>query len=322
MTVSFDRALVTGVAGFVGSSLAERLTDLGVGVIGIDCLTPYYSSELKRTNLATLSTRDNFEFRQVDLSVDELAPHLDDVQIIFHQAAQPGVRSSWADGFAISVTNNVTATQRLLEAAKNAEVQRFVYASSSSVYGNIDETPMREDGPLRPYSPYGVTKLSAEQLCSVYAENWGLPTVSLRYFTVYGPRQRPDMATHRLIQSALHGVAFPLYASADHVRDFTYVDDIVDANLAAVTAPVAPGTITNVAGGTIVTMRELMATVEEVTGRQLKVVDEAPKAGDVTRTEADLRRARELLAWEPRVPLGEGVGRQVEWHEKHAGLLG
>ena len=320
MDVKFESAVVTGVAGFVGSRLAETLLELGVRVRGLDSITPYYSPELKHANLAVLSAHKEFDFRRVDLSTDDLASHLEGGPVVFHQAAQPGVRSSWANGFPNSVTNNVTATQRLLEAAKDAHVERFVYASSSSVYGEAAETPMTEGGPLRPFSPYGVTKLSAEQLCTVYADNWGLPTVSLRYFTVYGPGQRPDMAIHRLMQSALCGVEFPLYASSDHIRDFTYVDDIVAANLAAA-RPLPSGTIMNVAGGAVVTMRELMSTVEEVTGRRLKVVDEAKKAGDVTRTEADLKRVKKLLAWSPQIGLREGLGRQMEWHEQRADLL-
>ena len=318
--VSFDRALVTGVAGFVGSHLAERLLTSGVAVRGIDCLTPYYSETIKQRNLQPLEGFPSFEFEHADLASDDLSRHLADVDVVFHQAAQPGVRSSWATGFEISVRNNVVATQRLLEAVKEAGVQRFVYASSSSVYGEGVETPTKEEAQLRPFSPYGVTKLSGEQLCSVYARNWGVDTVALRYFTVYGPRQRPDMATHRLIQAALNGTAFPLFSSADHVRDFTYVSDIVDANIAAATAR-DNATVVNVAGGGLTSMSELMTIVEEVTGRPVTVDHLAKQAGDVTHTEADLTRARSSLDWRPQVGLRDGVAAQVEWHRENSSLL-
>jgi len=319
--VAIERALVTGVAGFVGSSIADELLSRGVQVVGLDCLTDYYDVAIKRSHLAGLEPREGFEFRRVDLATDELNDHLDGASVIFHQAAKPGVRASWDTGFLDSVTNNVTATQRLLEAARQVGVDRFVYASSSSVYGQASEIPMREDGPLKPYSPYGVTKLSAEQLCSVYASNFGLPTVSLRYFTVYGPRQRPDMATHRLIQAALNGTVFPLFGASSHVRDFTFIGDIVAANLAAATGDVPPGTIVNVAGGAIVTMDELMAGVEQVTGRTLNIDDQGKKAGDVSHTEADLSRVRALLDWQPQVSLRDGLAAQVEWHQAHADIL-
>lgn len=321
MRLDFDRAVVTGVAGFIGSHLAERLLDLGVSVRGIDCLTPYYSPRIKARNLDPLLRHQGFEFRRIDLASEPLDGWLDDVPVVFHQAAQPGVRSSWADGFTISVTNNVTATQRLLEAAKDASVERFVYASSSSVYGNATTSPMHEDALLRPFSPYGVTKLSGEQLCSVYAHNWGMSTVSLRYFTVYGPRQRPDMATHRLLQAALNGTSFPLYGSADHIRDFTYVTDVVEANLSATTRELPPATVVNLAGGATISMAELMAEVQEVTGRDLRVDDQGKQAGDVSRTEADLTRASELLGWKPVVGIREGLIKQLAWHEENSDLL-
>ena len=319
--LSFDRAVVTGVAGFIGSTLAERLLEQGVQVRGIDCLTSYYAPEVKRANLAALEGHEGFELVEADLATDALEDHLDGVPVVFHQAAQPGVRSSWETGFVASVTNNVTATQRLLEAARRVGLERFVYASSSSVYGEASEIPMHEDGPLRPFSPYGVTKLSAEQLCTVYASNFSVPTVSLRYFTVYGPRQRPDMAIHRMLQAVLTGATFPVYGATGHVRDFTFVGDVVEANLRAAAAEVAPGTVVNVAGGATVSMAELMATVEEVTGRSLATDDQGRKAGDVTHTEADLTRIHELLGWQPTVPLNDGLVAQAEWHRQYADLL-
>jgi UDP-glucuronate 4-epimerase len=319
--VDIARAVVTGAGGFIGSHVAERLLDSGVRVLGLDLLTDYYAPAIKEANLEAATSRDNFEFRRVDLASDDLDPHVRGADVVFHQAATPGVRTSWETGFLNSVRNNVTATQRLLEAARRSEVGRFVYASSSSVYGEASEIPMREDGPLRPHSPYGVTKLSGEQLCTVYAENFGIPTVSLRYFTVYGPRQRPDMAAHRLIQAALTGRPFPLYGAAGHVRDFTYVGDIVAANLAAANRPVEPGTVINVAGGAIISMKELIAGIEAVTGLQVMLDDQGRKAGDVTHTQADLTRAADLLDWRPNVRLLDGLKAQVAWHRDHASLL-
>lgn len=316
-----QRALVTGAAGFIGSLLCGDLLKQGYQVVGVDCLRPYYPLEIKRASLRSLEEQPRFEFHELDLCADDLKPAVASADLVFHQAARPGVRSSWAEGFEGSLRDNVLATQRLLEAARDSSVQRIVYASSSSVYGRVATTQMREDGPVRPFSPYGVTKLSAEQLCTVYAENWGLPTVSLRYFTVYGPRQRPDMATHRLIQAALRGTEFPLYGSGEYVRDFTYVDDIVEANIAAATASLAPGTILNIAGGAIVSMNELIFAVEAETGKPIRIADEGTKAGDVARTEADLSRARALLSWRPTTSLQEGVARQVEWHRSNQDLL-
>src|SRR4051812_32930977 len=219
------RALVTGVAGFIGSTLAEALVGNGDVVVGVDCFTPYYDAAQKRANLQRLAATKQFTLAEADLRTAELPPLLDGVDVVYHQAGQPGVRLSWASGFAEYDSHNIIATQRLLEGARAAGVARVVYASSSSVYGNAPRYPTSEDDLPQPHSPYGVTKLAAEHLCNLYAANWGVHTVSLRYFTVYGPRQRPDMAMHRLIESALAGTPFPLYGDGSAVRDFTFVDD-------------------------------------------------------------------------------------------------
>src|SRR3954447_5448772 len=218
------RALVTGAAGFIGSSLVDALLVRGDSVRGIDCFTPYYGRADKEANLAGALQHHEFELVEADLRTCAIEPLLEGVDVVFHQAAQAGVRLSWADGFADYDGHNILATQRLLEAVKAAGVQRLVYASSSSVYGNAPAYPTNEDDLPRPHSPYGVTKLAAEHLCNLYAANWGVPTVSLRYFTVYGPRQRPDMAMHRLVESALNHTPFPLYGDGSQVRDFTFVE--------------------------------------------------------------------------------------------------
>jgi nucleoside-diphosphate-sugar epimerase len=238
---------------------------------------------------------------------------LEGADVIFHQAGQPGVRASWAEGFADYCSHNVLATQRLLEAAKRAETARFVYASSSSIYGNAVAFPVKEEDLPRPESPYGVTKLAAEHLCSLYAGNFGLSTVSLRYFTVYGPRQRPDMAFRRLVRSAFTGEAFPLYGTGHQIRDFTYVDDIVQANLLAAEADIAPGTVVNIAGGTHAEMLEVIDLVGQLAGRSV-VLERLPRqAGDVDRTEASTVAAAQALKWQPEVSLSEGLGAMVEW---------
>src|SRR5450432_2607579 len=236
------RALVTGAAGFVGSHLAEALLARGDTVVGIDCFTPYYDRAAKEQNLATARAHERFEFVEDDLRTCDVGSLLSGVDAVFHQAAQAGVRLSWSDGFADYVSLNVLATQRLLEAVQQARPQaRVVYASSSSVYGNQPRYPTVETDLPKPFSPYGVTKLAAEHLCGLYAENWGTHTVSLRYFTVFGPRQRPDMSIHRLCEAAVRGTSFPRYGDGSQIREFTYVDDIVRGNLLAAERDVAPG---------------------------------------------------------------------------------
>jgi len=310
------RVLITGVAGFIGSHLAERLLANGHAVRGVECFTPYYDPASKRANLESLLAHPEFELVEADLRTAEIAPLLGSVEIVFHQSAQPGIRLSWSDGFTGYAEHNILVTQRLLEALRHHQVRRVVFASSSSVYGNTTTYPTDEAELPRPHSPYGVTKLAAEHLCGLYAANWGLPTVSLRYFTVYGPRQRPDMATHRLIEAALGGPTFPLFGDGSQVRDFTYVGDIVAANLAAATADVAPGTVVNVAGGGSCPLSGLVELVGELVGHPVPLDRRPAQAGDVERTGGSIERARELLGWEPRVDLATGLARQVDWHTR------
>lgn len=306
------RALVTGAAGFVGSHLSEALRAGGWDVVGVDCLTPYYDIEQKRANLAALAIA-GVRHLDADLRSADLDDLLETVDVVFHQAAQPGVRASWAD-FDTYVDHNLLATNRLLDACKRNPVSRFVYASSSSVYGDAPAYPTTEASPTHPRSPYGVTKLGAEQLCGVYAANWGVPTVSLRYFTVFGPRQRPDMAMHRIVEAALNGTSFPMFGTGSQVRDFTYVGDVVAANMAAATAAVPPGSIFNVAGGDSVTLAEVIAMVESLTGLPVPLDRRSEQAGDVTRTGGAVDAAAAALRWRPSVGVAEGLARQVEWH--------
>ena len=308
------RALVTGVAGFIGSTLADTLLARGDRVLGADCFTPYYARTDKEANLADARRSDRFELTESDLRTCDIDALLDGVDVVFHQGAQAGVRLSWSDGFADYAGHNILATQRLLEAAKRAGHTKVVYASSSSVYGNAIAYPTTEDDLPRPHSPYGVTKLAAEHLCNLYAANWNLPTVSLRYFTVYGPRQRPDMAIHRLLAAALAGDSFPLYGDGSAVRDFTFVGDVVAANLAAADRDTAPGTVVNIAGGSSITMNDLLALATDVVG-QAPTIDRQPnQPGDVARTGGTTDRARQLLGWEPSTDLREGLTAQAAWH--------
>jgi nucleoside-diphosphate-sugar epimerase len=308
------RVVVTGAAGFVGSHLVDALLDRGDTVIGVDCFTPYYDVDTKRANLANALEHDAFTLDDRDLRDAELEPLLAGADTVFHQAAQPGVRLSWSDGFGEYAGHNVLATQRLLEAAHRAAVRRVVYASSSSVYGNQERYPTVETDLPRPYSPYGVTKLAAEHLCGLYSENWGLDTVSLRYFTVFGPRQRPDMSIHRLCEAALTGASFPRFGDGRQVREFTYVGDIVAANLAAADATTAPGTAINIAGGGEIELNDLIAAVGDLAGTEVRVEEHPTQAGDARRNGGATTRARDLLGWQPRVSLRDGIAAQLAWH--------
>jgi UDP-glucuronate 4-epimerase len=233
---------------------------------------------------------------------------------VFHQAGQPGVRGSWGLQFDQYLLANVLATQRLLEAASRGGGDRFVNASSSSVYGLSSSFPTTEEQVPRPVSPYGVSKLAGEQLVNLYSYNHGLPTVALRYHTVFGPRQRPDMATHRLFESALSGTPFPVFSALDHIRDFTFVGDIVEANMKAAVAQVPSGATVNIAGGASITMRELLALIERISGRAITLEERTGQPGDVARTGGSIELAKRLLDWEPRTSIEEGLGRQWEWH--------
>lgn len=311
--------MVTGAAGFIGSNLCERLLADGWQVRGVDAFTPYYDPAVKRVHVAGLLAHERFELSEVDLRDAALPPLLAEAEVVFHLAAQPGVRTSWADGFATYDDHNIRVTQRLLEAARAFPELRLVFASSSSVYGNPATVPTTESAATRPFSPYGVTKLAGEHLCRAYADNFGVAVSVLRYFTVYGPRQRPDMAIHRLIESARRGTPFPLYGDGSQLRDFTFVDDVVAANLAAAAAGTGaePGAPVNVAGGSAALLRDLVEMVGAAVGSPVPVEWLPAQPGDVARTGGSIERAQQWLGWAPQVSLVDGIARQVEWHLAH-----
>ena len=309
-------SLVTGAAGFIGSHLCERLLQEGHRVIGVDVFTAYYPRAVKEANLAGLRGHPEFRFVEMDLARADLAPVVAQADVIFHQAGQPGVRASWGTEFDLYLDHNIRATQQLLEAVKgSARLRRLVFASSSSVYGQTEDLPLREESLPRPYSPYGVTKLAAEHLCSLYHANHGVPTVALRYFTVYGPRQRPDMGFHKFIQAALEDRPIPVYGDGEQTRDFTYVADVVEANWLAL-APSAVGQVFNIGGGSRSSLNQVLAALEEILGKPIRRERRPPQPGDVRHTWADTTRARDSLGFTPRVSLREGLARQVEWLEK------
>ena len=310
------KALVTGAAGFVGSHVSEALLAQGADVVGVDCFTDYYSRDLKERNLAGLRTHPKFTFHEAALQHTDAGALMDGVSQVYHLAAQAGVRKSWGADFRTYIDHNIDATQRLLEAAKaKPDLHRFVYASSSSVYGDVAPIPMREDAYLQPLSPYGVTKLAAEHLCHLYFANYGVPTVSLRFFTVYGPRQRPDMAFNRFIRAAFSQAPITLYGDGEQTRDFTFIADIVAANLAAGDRG-RPGAVYNIGGGSRVSVTEVLALVAELTGRTLDIRREETQKGDMRDTFADTSRARADLGFRPGWTLRDGLAAEVEWLRK------
>lgn len=312
------KAFVTGTAGFIGSTLSTALTSAGAEVVGIDCFTDYYGRDIKEGNLAELRRRPNFTFVENTIQAAPLDTLLDDVTHVFHLAAQAGVRGSWGDQFRTYTTNNIEATQRLLEAVKGRPLAKLVYASSSSVYGDIAEIPMKEDVRLQPVSPYGVSKLAAEHLCHLYHVNYGVPAVSLRYFTVYGPRQRPDMGFHRFIRAALTGQPITLFGDGEQSRDFTFVDDAVAATRAAGDRG-RPGAVYNIGGGSRVTINQVLDLIARITGRTLDIRRHPAEKGDMRDTFADTSRARTDLGFAPSHSLDAGLAAECRWL---AGLLG
>jgi nucleoside-diphosphate-sugar epimerase len=309
---SIMRALVTGVAGFIGSTLAEALLRDGADVVGLDCFTDYYPRPFKERNLSTLTGQPRFRFLESSIRDADLVTLVADRTHVFHLAAQAGVRKSWGRDFASYTTNNIEATQLLLEACTGRPLDRIVYASSSSVYGDNVAIPMREDALPQPVSPYGVTKLAAEQLCYLYHVNHGLPTVSLRYFTVYGPRQRPDMGFHKFLKAAIKGEPITMFGDGEQTRDFTFISDAVSATVAAASRGV-PGRVYNVGGGSRVSVKQVIDIIGRVSGRRpLVTIDEAQK-GDMRHTYADTSLARGDLGYQPAVDLEQGLTAEYKW---------
>ncbi|SDL66246.1 NAD-dependent epimerase/dehydratase family protein [Halarsenatibacter silvermanii] len=307
------KALVTGAAGFIGSHLAEKLVAEGMDVLGIDNFSDYYDRRLKDYNLRRLRDEDNFSLLEADLLEQGLPQILADRDLVFHQAAQAGVRASWGEDFQIYSDSNVLATQRLLEAANEVGIDKFVYASSSSVYGETEDLPMQEDGRTRPVSPYGVTKLAGENLCQLYHHNFGLPVVSLRYFTVYGERQRPDMAFHIFIKSILQCEPITIFGDGQQSRNFTYIEDAVTANLLAARTNVS-GEVFNIGGpdGNI-ELNRAVDIIEEKAGQSPGREYQGEVDGDVRHTAADCSKAAEMLGYEPKTGLEAGIEAEVEY---------
>lgn len=319
-SVDGQRIVVTGAAGFIGSSLVDRLLAEGAAVTGVDSFEDYYARELKERNIRAAREHDGYTF--LERNILELADpgsqagaglrrRLQEADAVFHLAAQAGVRASWGQSFTVYAQNNVLGTQLVLEACKGADVRRVVYASSSSVYGDSDQLPLREDGICRPVSPYGVTKLAGEHLAVLYAKSQGVPTVSLRFFTVYGPRQRPDMAFNIFLKALHEDRPLTVFGDGDQTRDFTFISDIVDALVLALDGP--PGSVFNLGGGSRVSLKHVLAMLEEVTGARPRIHIQPKQAGDVRHTWADLEAARSVLGYQPQVSLLEGLQAEHEW---------
>jgi UDP-glucose 4-epimerase len=302
------KALVTGCAGFIGSNLTDRLLSEGYDVIGIDSFSDYYSRSIKESNISTALTNHNFLLIEKEiLSMDNFP----DVDVVFHLAAQAGVRASWGESFSVYLKDNIQSTQRLLEWYKKKSIKKFVYASSSSVYGDAP-LPMNEEMRLQPVSPYGVTKLAAEHLCYLYWKNFQVPTIALRYFTVYGPRQRPDMAIHLFVNSIMNENPLTLYGDGSQTRDFTYISDIIEANILASQCS-CDGEVFNIGGGSRITVNNLIQEIEQACDRSAKIHYEQYQKGDTLDTHANICKVQKYLGWEPKVSIREGIKKFVLW---------
>ena len=302
------KALVTGCAGFIGSHLVDELLEQGYEVVGIDCFTDYYPGGIKEANISNALKNKNFEFIEADILDMKKLPEVD---YVFHLAAQAGVRASWGKSFEIYTRNNIEATQKLLEFYKDRAIKKFVYASSSSVYGDA-KLPMNEDSLLKPVSPYGVTKLAGENLCYLYWKNYNVPTVSLRYFTVYGPKQRPDMAIHKFVKTIFKGDEITVFGDGTQTRDFTYVDDAVEANVLAAESDDVGG-VFNIGGGSRISVNDLVKLMGDIIEKKAKIKNIEKQKGDVKDTLADITKTTKILKWKPKINIEEGLKRQIKW---------
>lgn len=307
------KTLVTGCAGFIGSHLTDNLLEKGHEVIGIDCFADYYPRKIKEANISSALKNEKFSLIERNILDMDVFP---DVECIFHMAAQAGVRASWGRSFEIYTRNNIETTQRLLEFYKDKDIKRFIYSSSSSVYGDC-ELPMIEDRILRPVSPYGVTKLAGEHLCYLYYTNYKVPIVSLRYFTVYGPRQRPDMAINKFVKAARSNDEIVIFGDGTQTRDFTYVDDVVEALFLASRENVV-GEIFNIGGGSRISITDLINEIETFTGKRIQIKYKYAEKGDVKDTQADVTKANRDLKWRPKIDIYKGLAAYTSWYENNS----
>lgn len=302
-------ALVTGGAGFIGSHMVGKLLSLGYEVIGLDCFTDYYSRDIKEKNVESALTNEKYNFIEADILDMKTFPEVD---YVFHLAAQAGVRASWGKRFDMYTRNNIQVTQKLLEFYKDSSIKKLVYASSSSVYGDA-KLPMSESSLLKPVSPYGVTKLAGEHLSYLYWRNYTIPTIALRYFTVYGPRQRPDMAIYNFVKAIFNGEKLSVFGDGSQTRDFTYIDDVIEGTLLAADSNIV-GEVINIGGGSRISINKVLKLIENITKKEAKVTYLERQRGDVRDTWADVSKAEVMLHWRPRVDISSGLKRFVEWY--------
>lgn len=308
------KSIVTGCAGFIGSNLTEKLLSMKHEVIGIDRFSDYYPITQKEKNISLFKDNSNFHLiRKNIIDIDfKKEKIMDDVDIVFHLAAQAGVRSSWQNNFKIYVNDNILSTQKLLEASIDSGLKKFICASSSSVYGEVEKLPMKEDQPLKPVSPYGVSKYAAENLCSLYTKNFDLPSIILRYFTVYGQFQRPDMAIYRFIKSLAQGSKIFVYGDGNQTRDFTHISDIIEATILAIKFP-GRHEVFNIGGGSRISISEIINILENLLKKKADIKYLENQKGDVTHTYADISKAKKKLGYEPKTKIEDGLEREIKW---------
>ena len=305
--------LVTGACGFIGTNLCQSLLQDGYFIIGIDAFTENYELRIKRENQRVLEQYEKFSLIECDLLDVDLAPLVEGIDVIFHLAGQPSVHNSWGDDFQVYSNRNIVLTQKLLRAANEAKVKRFINSSSSSIFGRVNSTPTKENDRKNPISPYGVTKLAAENLVTLYGSEFGLSTVSLRYFTVYGPRQRPDMAFNKLIKASKNGERFPLHGDGSQIRDFTYVGDVVEANKLAAFASLKSGAVFNIGGGSPISMKKAIEMIEEIMDRRIEIEFTPLGPGNPMVTTSDCSAALTTFGWKPKIDIYDGLKAQVKW---------